>query len=321
MARIKTGEKYITSIPVTVKKVDKDKRTLTMVASSQDVDRHGDTILQDGWDLGPYKKNPVILNSHRYDDATEVIARAKSTKIEGKGKKSKLVQVWEFAVDENPKAEIIFNLYAGGYLHASSVGFIPRKFKQNKDGSTDYFTIEEAELLEVSAVSVPANAAATLAKSIGASEDDLRNAVKVLDQDQVDEDLDFNVNDEETPSDDEDPETPEETDDEGDESEDEAGDEEDPETEETDTDEAEEDPKTDEEDPEETDTDDPEPARSVKPRLTKKQLYARAIHKLNSDQERTLKIVSVTIEKMLNGESKSVKRDYNSVIRKMLKSK
>jgi len=265
MARIKTGEKYITSIPVTVKGIDKENRTLTMVASSQDVDRHGDTILQDGWDLGPYKKNPVILNSHRYDDATEVIARAKSTKIEGKGKKSKLVQVWEFAVEENPKAEIIFNLYAGGYLHASSVGFIPRKFKQNKDGSTDYFTIEEAELLEVSAVSVPANAAATLAKSIGTAEED------------------------ETPEDDNTEETEEEI----------------------------------EPDPEEQAPEIPvEPEKTAKPKLTKRQKYARAIHKLNAKQKRDLQIARDTIDEMLNGKrERTVRRDYNTIIRRLLKSK
>ena len=159
--KLKKGKKAHMSMPVTVKNIDKDNYTLTMVASTQKEDRHGDTVIQDGWDLRQYKKNPVILNSHNYDDATEVIAKATSTKIEGKGKSSKLVQEWKFAVDENPKAKIIFDLYAGGFLSASSVGFIPKKFKED-----DYFVIEEAELLEVSAVSVPANAWA-LAKSKG----------------------------------------------------------------------------------------------------------------------------------------------------------
>ncbi|MFA5750605.1 MAG: HK97 family phage prohead protease, partial [Candidatus Shapirobacteria bacterium] len=101
--------------------------------------------------------------------------KAVRTEIVGKGKRSKLEQDWEFAVNENPKAKIIFDLYAGEFLRASSVGFIPRKFKENQDGTRDWFTIEEAELLEVSAVSVPANAMA-LAKSKGINIDALELA-------------------------------------------------------------------------------------------------------------------------------------------------
>jgi len=170
--RIKLGKKTLTSMPIKVKAIDKENFTLTMVASTQDVDRHGDTILQKGWDLGPFEKNPVILNSHNYSDATEVIARATRSEIKGKGKRAKLEQDWVFAVKENPKAKIIFDLYAGGFLHASSVGFIPRKFAEKPDGSRDWFIIEEAELLEVSAVSVPANAMA-LAKAKGIDVEEL----------------------------------------------------------------------------------------------------------------------------------------------------
>lgn len=179
--KLQAGTRAYASMPVTIKGIDKETYRLTMVASTQSVDRHGDTIMQDGWDIGPYAKNPVILNSHNYYDATEVIARAENTRIEGKGKRAKLVQEWVFAVNENPKAKIIFDLYAGGFLHASSVGFIPRKFAEKPDGTRDWFVIEEAELLEVSAVSVPANATATLAKSIGVSEADILSAIKTFD--------------------------------------------------------------------------------------------------------------------------------------------
>lgn len=155
-----------------LKSIDKENHRLTMVASTQDVDRHGDTVVQAGWDLKHFKKNPVILNNHNYNDATEVIARAENIRIEGKGKRAKLMMDWIFAVEENPKAKIIFELYAGKFLHASSVGFIPRKFAEDKDGNRDWWTIEEAELLEVSAVSVPANAMA-LAKAKGIAVDEL----------------------------------------------------------------------------------------------------------------------------------------------------
>jgi len=298
MPRIKSGKKSLTSIPVEIKDINKEKYTLTMIASSQDVDRHGDTILQDGWDLKHFKKNPVILNSHNYNDATEVIARATKTWIEGKGKKSKMLQTWEFAVDANPKAKIIFDLYAGGFLHASSVGFIPTEFDKQKDGSTDYYTIKSAELLEVSAVSVPANAAATLAKSIGIDTDELKGAIKVLDEDDETEDEIETPDEEETdvdPEDEDEAETPDEDEVETPEDEDEA------------------------ETPDEDEVETPEEKKIKAP--TKTSLYAKAIHKLNGRQEMELKIARDTIEKMLKGESTEVKRDFNSIIRRLLKAK
>lgn len=203
--KLKQGEKSYTSMPLTIKGVDKENYRLTMVASTQDIDRHGDTVIQSGWDLKPFSKNPVILNSHNYYDATEVIARAENTRIEGKGKRSKLIQDWVFAVEENPKAKIIFDLYAGKFLHASSVGFIPRKFAEKKDGTRDWFTIEEAELLEVSAVSVPANAYA-LAKSKGIDVDELPEEMieEEGEVEEVEEETDTEVEEEEVE------ETPEE---------------------------------------------------------------------------------------------------------------
>lgn len=172
--RFKKGVKAYATLPVEIKAVDKENFTLSAVVSTQTVDRHGDVILQDGWDLKNFKRNPVILNSHRYDDATETIGRADSTKTEGTGKGSKLIQKIRFAVNENPKAKVIFDLYAGGYLSAFSVGFIPKEFGETKDGKTDWFTIAQAELLEVSAVSVPANALA-LAKQKGIDVDVLES--------------------------------------------------------------------------------------------------------------------------------------------------
>jgi hypothetical protein len=185
-----------------------------------------------------------------------------------------MLQTWEFAVDANPKAKIIFDLYAGGFLHASSVGFIPTEFDKQKDGSTDYYTIKQAELLEVSAVSVPANAAATLAKSIGIDTDELKGAIKVLDDDDETED---------------EVETPEDN-----------------KTETVET-------------PEEQEPEIPEEKKVKAP--SRKSLYAKAIHKLNDRQETDLKIARDTIEKMLKGESTEVKRDFNSIIRRLLKAK
>lgn len=180
---LKQGVKAYIQMPVEVKTIDKDLGTLEAIFSTQDVDRHGDIVMQEGWDLKNFKKNPVILNSHNYNDAAEVIGKASNVRTDGK----KLLGDITFAVAENPKAKVIFDLYAGGFLNAFSVGFIPKKFKENKDGTTDWYTIEEAELLEVSAVSVPANARA-LAKAKGIEVETLEDNEEENDNTKIEED-------------------------------------------------------------------------------------------------------------------------------------
>jgi HK97 family phage prohead protease len=148
------SEKLFKQMDVVVKSVNTDEATMEAVFSTADQDRHGD-IVQQNWDLKNFKKNPVILNSHTYFDATEVVGKAEKIKVIDGALQGKI----KFAVAENPKAKIIFDLYAGGFLNAFSVGFIPKEW-------SDKGEILKSELLEISTVSVPANAYA-LAKAKG----------------------------------------------------------------------------------------------------------------------------------------------------------
>lgn len=147
---------------VDVKEVNKENFTLEAVFSTENQDRHREVVKQN-FDLKQFKANPVLLNSHNYDDATEVIGKIQPIAV----KDGKLQGKIKFAVSENPKAKIIFDLYAGGFLNAFSIGFIPLEFNEK-----DSFIIDKSELLEVSAVSVPANAYA-LAKSKGINVEEL----------------------------------------------------------------------------------------------------------------------------------------------------
>lgn len=147
-------EKQYEKMPIELKVVDKDSFSLEAVFSTDDQDRHMDVVKQN-FDLKAFKKNPVLLNSHNYGDASEVIGTIKPISV----KEGKLQGKVKFAALENPKAKVIFDLYAGGFLNAFSIGFIPKEFD-------DEGKIEKSELLEVSAVSVPANAMA-LAKEKG----------------------------------------------------------------------------------------------------------------------------------------------------------
>ena len=144
-----------------LKEVNKENFTLEAIFSTDNEDRHREVVKQN-FDLKQFKQNPVLLNSHNYGDASEVIGRIQPISVKDGVLQGKV----KFAVNENPKAKVIFDLYAGGFLNAFSIGFIPMEFNE-KDGS-----IEKSELLEVSAVSVPANAYA-LAKSKGINVDEL----------------------------------------------------------------------------------------------------------------------------------------------------
>ena len=147
-------KKRYTQLQAKIKKVNEEKATLEAVFSTDDQDRHREVVKQN-FDLKKFRKNPVLLNSHNYSDATEVVGSIKPISV----KEGSLQGKVKFAVEENPKAKVIFDLYAGGFLNAFSVGFIPLEFGDDN-------SIEKSELLEVSAVSVPANAMA-LAKSKG----------------------------------------------------------------------------------------------------------------------------------------------------------
>lgn len=125
--------------------VDEDKFTIEGIFSTNTEDLHGD-IVEQNFDLKDFKKNPVILNSHDHFDAASVIGKATKISV----KEGKLQGKIKFAVEENPVAKVIFDLYKGGFLNAFSVGFMALEF--DKD-----FKILKSKLLEISAVSVPAN--------------------------------------------------------------------------------------------------------------------------------------------------------------------
>ncbi len=149
------------SLDTEVKAGEGDSRTLTFTISSGSVDRMGDTILASGWQLGAYRRNPVVLWGHAADDFP--IARAPKVWIEA----DKLKAEAEFVPADNAAtgrhAEGILQLYKGGFLSATSVGFNPLKYAFTDDPKRRFgIDFLEQELLEFSCVTVPANAEALI---------------------------------------------------------------------------------------------------------------------------------------------------------------
>jgi len=123
------------------------------VFSSEIVDRHGEIVFQN-FDLKPFKKNPVYLDSHNYSSIEHIIGKIVGMKVKDGQLQGDVV----FALD-NPKGLLAMKLVEGGFLNTSSIGFIPLDFDEKGN-------ITKSELLEISGVSVPANAEALFEKVV-----------------------------------------------------------------------------------------------------------------------------------------------------------
>lgn len=154
---IKPGAKQLRPVATQIRSINDAERTIEFVASTEAVDRYGDVIRTTGWQLDNYKKNPVFLWGHRSGDPP--IGKTVAIGIEENP--PALVQKVQFAgKDVYPFADTIYRLYKGGFLNATSVGFLPlstRRLLDENGDETDGTEFMKQELLELSAVPVPAN--------------------------------------------------------------------------------------------------------------------------------------------------------------------
>lgn len=121
-----------------------DSGNFEVVISTADIDRQGESIDQNGWQLDYYNQNPIVLWAHDYSALP--IAVTDEIKMEN----GQLVAKGRFAPEEaNPFAQQVRRLYDLKIVRATSVGFIAKE----SNGKI----ISKAELLEFSFVPVPAN--------------------------------------------------------------------------------------------------------------------------------------------------------------------
>ena len=117
-------------------------------ANTTTKDRMGDIILEEAWAKGGldnYLKNPIVLAFH---DHTKPIGQVVNYGISNKG--------FHVVAEISKAAGDVYTLIKEGILKAFSVGF--RVKDADYDSTTDLFVIKDLELLELSVVSVPANA-------------------------------------------------------------------------------------------------------------------------------------------------------------------
>jgi HK97 family phage prohead protease len=149
----------------TIKSVEDTSTELKIegYASTDALDRASDKILPSAWTKGGlnnFKNNPILLFNHNYSEpigrVTEITTDSKGLKIKGVISKS---------------AGRVYDLVKERILTTFSVGFKIIDADYNK--SNDGLIIKDAELLEVSVVTIPCNQDAifSIAKSFENSED------------------------------------------------------------------------------------------------------------------------------------------------------
>jgi HK97 family phage prohead protease len=159
------GMNKIFKLDSTIKAIEEGDGELRIAgyASTDSIDRDSDRILPTAWTRGGlrnYEINPILLFNHDYNrpigKVVEMSTDKKGLKIKGVISKS---------------AGEIYDLVKEGVLSTFSVGFLVKDADYDK--SADGLIVKDAELLEVSVVSVPANQDATfsLAKSFDSQED------------------------------------------------------------------------------------------------------------------------------------------------------
>jgi prohead serine protease len=157
--------------------IDEAQRAVTFVASDESIDRYGDIVRSD-WQLKPFKKNPVFLWNHNYN--VPPIGIVETIEVVGK----KLMATTKFlAAGVSEYSDQLFRLVRANVLRAVSVGFTvePDNIERmlNDEGNwTGGLIYHEPELLEISLVSVPANAKAlAVARALGVPDPLVRSAL------------------------------------------------------------------------------------------------------------------------------------------------
>jgi HK97 family phage prohead protease/HK97 family phage major capsid protein len=142
-----------------------DVHGMEFILSDETIDRMGDTILSDGWDIESFSKNPIALFNH---NPSFPIGKWSGLRVENKGLRGKLQMAPEGTSD---RIDEIRRLIDAGILKAVSVGFRDLESepmdRKNPFGGLRFL---KQELIETSLVAVPANPnALAIAKSLKVS--------------------------------------------------------------------------------------------------------------------------------------------------------
>jgi HK97 family phage prohead protease len=125
------------------------QREIVGMITTNTVDRYGEVVEPSGALLESYRKNPVVLLNH----ITWGLPIGKNLWIKSDG--NGLLAKTRFA--DTGEGLDTFRLYDEGFMKAWSIGFLPMKWEDGGTGAGFRRRFTQWELLEYSAVTVPAN--------------------------------------------------------------------------------------------------------------------------------------------------------------------
>jgi len=103
-----------------LEEVGKDERAVIAIISTSTVDREGEVLVPAGAKLQTFRKNPIVLWAHKYDEPP--IAKAAPPGWIRYDKALNAIKA-KIIFAETELAENLFQLYRGGFLRAFSVGY------------------------------------------------------------------------------------------------------------------------------------------------------------------------------------------------------
>jgi HK97 family phage prohead protease len=128
-----------------------DGKEYTFTISTARVDRSGDSIAVEGWNIADYARNPVVLASHDSGDLGSVIG--KSVRVFRDS--ATLKATMKFANTRH--ARMVQGLVEDKVLKSASVGFAPGEWKWAKRSADGIDFISGHSLLEWSICAIPCN--------------------------------------------------------------------------------------------------------------------------------------------------------------------
>jgi len=137
----------------TLKEAEEGSEELTIEGYANTIkkDRVGDIVLREAWEKGGldnFEKNPILLAFHNH---SRPIGKVSKSTVNNKGLK--------ITATISKAAGDVYDLVKEGILTTFSIGFQLKDGEWDRD--KDIFYIKDLELMEISVVSVPANADST----------------------------------------------------------------------------------------------------------------------------------------------------------------
>lgn len=156
--------RYCKALFLGIKAQENGEQAFRFRATTDALDRQGEVVTTDGWQTDAFLRNPVFLLAHDYRSLP--IGKVVALTQDADGLLADVV-----FDDQDEQARAVRSKYERGFLNAVSVGFNPIEIEypdhRNPKAEPQPLRHTRKELLEISAVAIPANPDALMLRALG----------------------------------------------------------------------------------------------------------------------------------------------------------